>query len=186
MNSNDRRYVRTRRNIKTSFAKLLKEKSFDKININEISELADINRSTFYLHYIDKYELLDDFIDDLVKALYDEQDLLHKVEKEEERKEKLIKILSCLYEEKEYFSILFSKENYPYFSNHFKSVITNLISSDLYTYNNANKLDYEFNIEFRVSAMIGIIQWWLTKGLNLSVEKMANNIFDVFKKLDDC
>lgn len=41
---------------------LLFEKDFDTISIKEITEFAQIGRKTFYLHYIDKYDLLDQIV----------------------------------------------------------------------------------------------------------------------------
>ena len=38
------------------------EKDFDTISIKEITEFAQIGRKTFYLHYIDKYDLLDQIV----------------------------------------------------------------------------------------------------------------------------
>lgn len=37
-------------------------KDFDTISIKEITEFAQIGRKTFYLHYIDKYDLLDQIV----------------------------------------------------------------------------------------------------------------------------
>ncbi|OIK22644.1 TetR/AcrR family transcriptional regulator [Bacillus amyloliquefaciens] len=55
----DKRKRRTQKLILDTFFMLLNEKPFDKITVNQISKLADINRGTFYLHYQDKYELLE-------------------------------------------------------------------------------------------------------------------------------
>lgn len=54
----DRRAIRTRKMIKKAFYELLEKKSFHDISITDITEKADINRGTFYLHYVDKYDLL--------------------------------------------------------------------------------------------------------------------------------
>ncbi len=50
---------RTRALIEGAFLELMKDKSYTKISVREITEQADINRSTFYLHYQDVYDLLD-------------------------------------------------------------------------------------------------------------------------------
>ena len=53
----DLRVVKTLDNIKNSFLQLVKEKSFTKITVKDITEKARINRSTFYKYYLDKYDL---------------------------------------------------------------------------------------------------------------------------------
>ncbi|WP_256084739.1 TetR family transcriptional regulator, partial [Staphylococcus aureus] len=62
MNVGDLRVVKTRASIKKAFMTLLFEKDFDTISIKEITEFAQIGRKTFYLHYIDKYDLLDQIV----------------------------------------------------------------------------------------------------------------------------
>lgn len=54
----DPRVVRTRRDLARSLHKLLSEKSFTRISIQEIAQRALINRATFYAHFEDKYHLL--------------------------------------------------------------------------------------------------------------------------------
>lgn len=48
----------TRRMIAEKFMELMKDKPFRKVSINDICESALIRRSTFYLHFEDKYQLL--------------------------------------------------------------------------------------------------------------------------------
>ena len=54
----DPRVLRSRRMLMDALAKLLKEKEFEAISVQEIAEEATLNRNTFYLHYPDKSALL--------------------------------------------------------------------------------------------------------------------------------
>ncbi len=54
----DMRYKRTQRNLRSALIELLNEKRIDAISVRELSERADINRATFYLHYDSPYALL--------------------------------------------------------------------------------------------------------------------------------
>ena len=56
------RITRTRESIFESLFELMKEKDFDKITIQNLTERAQINRATFYAHFQDKYEMLDEII----------------------------------------------------------------------------------------------------------------------------
>lgn len=56
------RTTRTRESIFESLFELLEEKDFDKITIQNLTERAQINRATFYAHFQDKYELVDEII----------------------------------------------------------------------------------------------------------------------------
>ena len=54
----DPRIVRSRHMLMEALAKLLTQKSFDDISIQDIADEATLNRATFYLHYLDKNALL--------------------------------------------------------------------------------------------------------------------------------
>ena len=55
----DPRVKRTRGLILKSFGELLAEKNFENISVQDVTDKAEINRATFYKHFVDKYALLD-------------------------------------------------------------------------------------------------------------------------------
>lgn len=55
----DPRIRRTRLLLQQSLGKLLEEKDFDKISVQDIADAATVNRATFYDHYTDKFALLE-------------------------------------------------------------------------------------------------------------------------------
>lgn len=61
----DLRVIKTRKLIYQTLLELMKEKTFEEIKVSDICSKAMINRSTFYAHYEDKYELLVDFLSNL-------------------------------------------------------------------------------------------------------------------------
>ena len=62
----DRRVKYTKQVIKESFLKLLEKNGFPKITVTELCRLAEINRGTFYLHYYDMDDVLDDLLNDML------------------------------------------------------------------------------------------------------------------------
>lgn len=61
----DLRVVKTKRAIYDALVVLLKNNMFEEIKISDICKTALINRSTFYAHFNDKYDLFKSFINDL-------------------------------------------------------------------------------------------------------------------------
>jgi AcrR family transcriptional regulator len=55
----DPRILRTRKLLQQALVNLMKEKEFDNISVQDIAEVATINRATFYDHYPDKFALLE-------------------------------------------------------------------------------------------------------------------------------
>lgn len=65
----DLRAIKTRRAIHSAFIELIEEVGFSKINVQMITKRAEMNRSTFYLHYLDKYDLLDKVEENILSGL---------------------------------------------------------------------------------------------------------------------
>ncbi|MCY8235466.1 TetR/AcrR family transcriptional regulator [Priestia endophytica] len=55
----DLRVMRTKTSIRNALTELIEEKGFEAISVKDITVKANINRGTFYLHYQDKYDLMD-------------------------------------------------------------------------------------------------------------------------------
>ena len=55
----DPRIRKTRQALQAALGNLMQQKSFEEISVQDITDLADVNRATFYDHYTDKFSLLD-------------------------------------------------------------------------------------------------------------------------------
>ena len=60
--------VRSVNMLRNAFVELLKEQPYEKIKISEITERADLARSTFYAHYETKDDLLTGYLEEIAEA----------------------------------------------------------------------------------------------------------------------
>ncbi len=67
--SPDRRVQRTRRALREALVALLVDRDWDELTVQDICDRADVGRSTFYTHFIDKDELLAAGLDELGQML---------------------------------------------------------------------------------------------------------------------
>ena len=74
-NKSDLRIIKTKKALLNALTVVMGKKSFEEIKVNDICQEALVNRSTFYAHYNDKYELLSDYIEDI------KNDLINTLEK---------------------------------------------------------------------------------------------------------
>src|SRR5437016_1453468 len=65
----DRRIAKSQEAIKKAVVELMSEKSFDDITIQGISDRANVSRGTIYLHYLDKFDLLDKLIEEHIDEM---------------------------------------------------------------------------------------------------------------------
>lgn len=63
--------TKTQRKIQEALLELMKTKKFEVITISDITSLIDINRSTFYRHYLDKYDVLEKIEDNILIEITD-------------------------------------------------------------------------------------------------------------------
>lgn len=65
----DRRVRKTKSQLRQALMQLMTEKPFKSISVRELSERADINRGTFYIHYRDASDLLQHLEDEMAERL---------------------------------------------------------------------------------------------------------------------
>ena len=75
MAKEDLRVIKTLESIDQALLTCLKSKPFAKISVGALCEEARINRTTFYKHYRDKYDLLDDYISRIMTEFRKENDV---------------------------------------------------------------------------------------------------------------
>ncbi|HJA12915.1 MAG TPA: TetR/AcrR family transcriptional regulator [Candidatus Mediterraneibacter merdipullorum] len=64
----DRRITKTKKSLKNAMIEMLDRKDFEHISITEVCRIAEVSRITFYSHYNDKYALLDDVFEDMLRT----------------------------------------------------------------------------------------------------------------------
>ena len=114
----DKRIKKTKRYLKQTLMDLLTKKTFDQITVKEICDKSEISRVTFYTHYNDKYDLVEDIAKDMIKIAKDEYYRLQ--EKNNPTKDYILgycNLLDCIltmyYENIKFFSHTNVNEN-PY------------------------------------------------------------------------
>lgn len=132
----DLRVKKTINNIKDAFYELRKKKSLDKISVKELSELAMINKATFYLHYHDIYELSDKLESELIEKIISD---VHGINFTKDNFKWFAETLSrSILKNKDYIQILFSGNDSNQFINHLEiSLKSYIFSSFPWVRNNA-------------------------------------------------
>ena len=109
MKSIDRRTRKTKETLTQIFIDLLKKHPIEKITVKELCDLAEINRSTFYIHYHDIYELLEDVENNCLQEL---DHLISTISCHNFPPEQVTKmVLEYIYHRKELLSLFILKMN---------------------------------------------------------------------------
>lgn len=62
--------IKTKKAILNTFQEMLEEMPFDKITVTELTKRAEISHNTFYYHYEDIYELLRDWLQQVLQPYF--------------------------------------------------------------------------------------------------------------------
>lgn len=109
----DLRVIKTQNLLYQTLVDLLKDKPFEEIKVSDICSAALINRSTFYAHYNDKYELLSAYINSLKDALTKELEKNENISTSKEYYMEMIKLFLDHIEKKKdvYVSVMINNQN---------------------------------------------------------------------------
>lgn len=176
------RNTETRGLIKEAFTVLMKEKGFQTLTVSDITRKAGINRGTFYLHYVDKYDLLEKLEEDLLDDLT--EILLKKYDNHFDNPKEIIPyqaILSALYYVKDDFDfiqVLISKNGDMSFINRFKELLQKSMKEGILKTGILNfsrkGLPEDYANEILLSSTASVILLWIRKGGIETPEEIAH------------
>lgn len=153
---------------------LMSEKAFKDITIKDITERADLNRGTFYLHYSDTYELLMAMENDV---LGDFQEMINNyldAAPEDNTMPMLLPIVHYIVENEEICKNLFENNASNEFHIKFKTLVHKngaVLIERLFPACKSVESDYFF--EFVTYGLIGILKKWLDGGTVEPEEEIA-------------
>jgi len=170
-NKTDLRIIKTRNGLYDALILLLKEKTFEEIKVSDICKKALINRSTFYAHFQDKYELFASLIDDLKQSLNYELKNINKDLTVKEYYIELIKVFLDHIEGKEeiYRSIMINNKN-----SIIMDMIYDTINEDI-----SKKLDdldipTDIASSYYLGGVVNVGMFWLRNGKKYTKEEMLD------------
>lgn len=154
----DLRVIKTKQRIISTFLKLLDEKSFEEMTVKEITEQAQIGRKTFYLHYYDKYDLLNT----LVKIELDELHAICEAKREVGLREGTIIWFTYFEERKEFFQRLFTLQSNEAYKKRLQIFIVNELRYKIKEKEITEKgMNHELFLSFFASGIIELIELFI-------------------------
>lgn len=185
---------KTKKLLSDALIKLMSEKDFDKISVKDLTEKLDINRGTFYLHYKDKYDLLQQKEDEVLKE-FDEiitgvLQNLHKDFVVPSDRKVLLSIFTSVYsnikKNAEFMKVILGSNGDLNFQMKVKNFIENWLVENISINADAEKLPIKYLAAVASSAQLGIIQKWLKTGMKETPEELANFFSNIVFTIYNC
>lgn len=178
----DRRIIKSREAINKAFLELFLEKEFEQITINDIADRANVNRGTIYLHYLDKYDLLDKCIEEHLKRLISFCSHNENHGGELTLNRDLEPVFAYFAENFPFFSTLLSNKKSSAFRERLMFFVSASLLRKLEAQGGKTEIDHELNAQFMSSAFVGIVEWWILHRMPHPPEYMAGQLLKLFTK----
>lgn len=175
----DLRKKRTKRLLRTALLELVEEKGLERVTVRDLTERAEINRGTFYLHYRD----VPDFMERLSEEVFEGMSALLKQLNPFEIKQyaekglpypAAVQVLNYVAQNADYFRVILGTNGDSRFSIKVKA----FMSDHLYTHvfskvSDESNFPRDYLIAFMTSANIGLYTHWILNDMNMPVEELA-------------
>ena len=160
----DRRIQKTRLALKNAYIDLIEKYTDDQITVVMITQYADVNRATFYDHFSNKSDLLEEILCDVRDGLKEE--ILTPFKEKNTIKIKTltpttVRIFEYIEKHKKAFHALYI--SYPVFKQQMEELFFEIFSKDIRMelQSEVGEVNYEMFLHYQTSATIGLIFFWI-------------------------
>ena len=181
----DRRQRKSRQAIFRAFTELLKEENYSKITVQQIIDLADVGRTTFYSHFETKDDLLESFCSEIFEHVFSDEldkEKTHDFSGEHDTKARVTHILYHLQEHIAYLPGILSGDSDAVFMEYFKEQLSELFKKSV---SESETVPYDYMLNHMVNNFAETIRWW-ARHSQYSPEQISAFFFGTTPGLISC
>lgn len=175
----DLRVRRTRKLLTQALIELTIEKGFSAITVQDLADRAMINRATFYRHYRDKYELLDQYMNEVYELTASQEALASGQTQDADSDQPpvgMVSMLEHVQRHADFFRVMLGAKGDPAFVQRIQQysemrLRSLLPSAGVQLKPKSPPLD--LCLSYLSHAGIGVMAWWLEDGQSHTPEQIA-------------
>ncbi|MEU6540208.1 TetR/AcrR family transcriptional regulator [Streptomyces sp. NPDC047000] len=173
----DRRVRRTQQALQSALLRLMAEKGYENVTIQDIIDRADVGRSTFYNHYSNKDELLTDGFADL-RTLIDRPAPNATAAPARDPLRFSLPFLRHLQEQRNLARAVFTQSGLRPVLQHIEELLADVVRDEIPAATPCG-VPREAVVRFVVAAHLACLRWWLTE----SPQSTPEEIDEIFRTL---
>jgi len=183
-NKQDLRITRTHKMIKEAFFKLMEKESFEKISVQAIADVAMVSRTTFYLHFLDKYDLLDKIENEVLDEIkgmvigFALEDAIADISSKKPFTI-LLQMYEYIKENRQFFVLIMGENGDPSFFYKLYETIIHTVPQSINV--DRLKIPQHYAVALLIGVHTSIINEWLKTGLKETPEEMITMITQVMR-----
>lgn len=176
MEKESQRVIETKGKIKDAFIELCLRKKLDKISVKELTDLANINRGTFYVYYQDIYDLQEKIEDEFYDKIKGNVEYILTGLLTGEDFTKNMPSLDFFISNKEYVKVFLNNKGDFTIVPRIKKLAKSLLKKKLFDLGQGESEQVEYIIEYITSAQIGMITHWVQQDFKAPVDELGRII----------
>jgi AcrR family transcriptional regulator len=175
----DRRMRRTRTALQNAYLQLMKNYKEHEITVSMITDEADINRATFYTHFSNKEDFLEEMLFELLAGL--ENAILRAFD--HQNKIKIAKLTPTTKElflyiednKQAFFALSMSHRD---FEKRVETLFHHIFTKKIYieTKSPLDEIDYDIFIHYQTKATLSLLNYWIKSNFSYSKEFMMDKL----------
>jgi len=155
----------TRKLLQQAFIELTVEKGFAALTVHDITERAMVNRSTFYRHYLDKYDLLEQYLNEI-----------HELTASQDAPGPL-PLLKHIRQRADFYRVMLGPKGDPLFAQRFRQNTEKRfrsLAAESLTEQGPDEPPVDLRLICLAYAGLGATTWWLEQEPPCSPEQLAD------------
>lgn len=170
----DRRVRRTKARLRQAMTQLMLEKDLSSITVRELTDLADVNRGTFYTHYKDIYDMIEQVENEIFSELEDLLDLHTSEIVQRDIAAVLQEVFRFVGRNQNLCRVFLTRQSADRFFQRLNQLIyRKCLDEWKELYHTADREAPRYALEFVVSGTVGLIRAWATNGFPEPPEDVA-------------
>jgi len=185
MDKNESKYYNSSIKMNNALINLLDKKDFEDITVKEICQTASVNRSTFYLHYDNTYDLLKETLENLYKDFFSRYDSNLSMDRINTKSsddlflitpQYLNPYLSFVQDNKKIFKLMYFKNEVFNGRNMYEDWLNKIFKPILSKFNVKNEEEQSYIMLFHLQGLIGLIMEWVKNDCKMPIDDLINVI----------
>ena len=181
--SKNRRIQKTMNSLHEALGSLIREKPYDEIVVQEILDRANVGRSTFYMHFRDKDELLVSGIHDMLGSVHAPPETPASGKPHERILRFSLPTFEHIYQHRRTNAALLGVRGRAVVHDHLQKVVAEQIAEDVKTHlqgrrKPSNKIPQGLLTQYVASTFVLVLNWWV-ESRNPLPPKEADALFRV-------
>lgn len=174
LSSEDRRVLRTRRSLYEALITLTVQKGFAAVTVSDLTETAGVNRATFYRHFQDKFDLLDQYAKEVYRLLdASAQPLPWSASgSPEEAEAGLVRMFEHIRSYAPFYRVMLGRKGDPGFAGIMQSFIQMRVAQAIPEALRERPAT-QLVLSYIASGSVGVTRWWLEHDMSLSSTELA-------------